>query len=201
VFAEAGAGRRHSDDAAGNAGCRTCRWPGRSRSSAWRSSGSSGGSTLVMILPTDLFPRRCGVGTVGGARGAGRGTRRRGPRADSRGTSWTTGLAMLRCWRSRGRCMLAAFCRDSGDGEGHPSADWRENMKITEVRTRAIEWRGGMTVPLPPHFCTNPMDSLGARRRRRWGVVHVSRLGAGVETSSPTTGSWASGNRPRWPPR
>lgn len=33
-------------------------------------------------------------------------------------------------------------------------------MKITEIRTRAIEWRG-QTVPLPPHFCTNPMDVLG----------------------------------------
>jgi L-rhamnonate dehydratase len=33
-------------------------------------------------------------------------------------------------------------------------------MKITEVRTRAIEWRG-KTVPLPAHFCTNPMDILG----------------------------------------
>jgi len=32
-------------------------------------------------------------------------------------------------------------------------------MKITEVRTRAIEWRG-KTVPLPPHFCTNPMDII-----------------------------------------
>jgi L-alanine-DL-glutamate epimerase-like enolase superfamily enzyme len=32
-------------------------------------------------------------------------------------------------------------------------------MKITDVRTRAIEWRG-KTVPLPPHFCTNPMDII-----------------------------------------
>ncbi|MPZ21469.1 MAG: L-rhamnonate dehydratase [Luteitalea sp.] len=32
-------------------------------------------------------------------------------------------------------------------------------MKITEVRTRVVEWRG-KTVPLPPHFCTNPMDLL-----------------------------------------
>jgi L-alanine-DL-glutamate epimerase-like enolase superfamily enzyme len=32
-------------------------------------------------------------------------------------------------------------------------------MKITEVRTRAVQWRG-KTVPLPPHFCTNPMDLL-----------------------------------------
>ena len=30
-------------------------------------------------------------------------------------------------------------------------------MKITEIRTRVVEWRGP-TVPLPPHFCTNPMD-------------------------------------------
>jgi len=30
-------------------------------------------------------------------------------------------------------------------------------VKITEVRARVIEWRG-QTAPLPPHFCTNPMD-------------------------------------------
>ncbi len=48
-------------------------------------------------------------------------------------------------------------------------------MKITNVRTRVVEWRG-KTVPLPPHFCTNPMDQIqpavaaaasgGAGRRR-----------------------------------
>ena len=32
-------------------------------------------------------------------------------------------------------------------------------MKITEVRTRVVQWKG-KTVPLPPHFCTNPMDLL-----------------------------------------
>jgi L-rhamnonate dehydratase len=32
-------------------------------------------------------------------------------------------------------------------------------MKIKEIRTRAVRWRG-KTVPLPPHFCTNPMDVL-----------------------------------------
>jgi L-alanine-DL-glutamate epimerase-like enolase superfamily enzyme len=32
-------------------------------------------------------------------------------------------------------------------------------MKITNVRTRVVEWRG-KTVPLPPHFCTNPMDLM-----------------------------------------
>ncbi|RYM13845.1 L-rhamnonate dehydratase [Sphingobium cupriresistens] len=30
-------------------------------------------------------------------------------------------------------------------------------MKITEIRTRVVQWEGE-TVPLPPHFCTNPMD-------------------------------------------
>src|SRR6202043_1149554 len=32
-------------------------------------------------------------------------------------------------------------------------------MKITEVRTRVVEWRGP-TQPLQPHQCTNPMDLL-----------------------------------------
>jgi L-rhamnonate dehydratase len=32
-------------------------------------------------------------------------------------------------------------------------------MKIKEIRTRAVRWRG-KTIPLPPHFCTNPMDLL-----------------------------------------
>jgi len=32
-------------------------------------------------------------------------------------------------------------------------------MKITEIRTRVVRWRG-KTVLLPQHFCTNPMDLL-----------------------------------------
>jgi L-rhamnonate dehydratase len=32
-------------------------------------------------------------------------------------------------------------------------------MKIKEIRTRVVRWRG-KTVPLPSHFCTNPMDVL-----------------------------------------
>jgi L-alanine-DL-glutamate epimerase-like enolase superfamily enzyme len=32
-------------------------------------------------------------------------------------------------------------------------------MKITEIRTRVVQWEGE-TVALPPHFCTNPMDLL-----------------------------------------
>ena len=32
-------------------------------------------------------------------------------------------------------------------------------MKIQEIRTRVVCWKG-KTVSLPPHFCTNPMDLL-----------------------------------------
>jgi L-rhamnonate dehydratase len=32
-------------------------------------------------------------------------------------------------------------------------------VKITEIRTRVARWKGKI-VPLPPHFCTNPMDLL-----------------------------------------
>ncbi|HVI76745.1 MAG TPA: hypothetical protein VM715_00985 [Candidatus Acidoferrum sp.] len=32
-------------------------------------------------------------------------------------------------------------------------------MKIAEIRSRVVRWRGKAD-PLPPHFCTNPMDML-----------------------------------------
>jgi L-rhamnonate dehydratase len=54
-------------------------------------------------------------------------------------------------------------------------------MKITEIRTRVVQWRG-KTVPLPPHFCTNPMDlvspmlsraTMGTFTFHGWLVVEV----------------------------
>src|SRR5919106_3621175 len=52
-------------------------------------------------------------------------------------------------------------------------------MKITEVRSRVVEWRG-RTVPPAPHFCTNPMDllalpadSMAAFRFHGWLIVEV----------------------------
>ncbi len=52
-------------------------------------------------------------------------------------------------------------------------------MKITEVRTRVVEWRGP-TVPPQPHFCTNPMDllalpndSMAGFRFHGWLIVEV----------------------------
>jgi L-rhamnonate dehydratase len=51
-------------------------------------------------------------------------------------------------------------------------------MKIKEIRTRVVQWRGE-TAPLPPHFCTNPMDLLLQETSMRtftfhdWLVVEV----------------------------
>jgi L-alanine-DL-glutamate epimerase-like enolase superfamily enzyme len=52
-------------------------------------------------------------------------------------------------------------------------------MKITDIRTRVVEWRG-KTVPPQPHFCTNPVDlldmpidAMGPFRFHSWLVVEV----------------------------
>jgi len=52
-------------------------------------------------------------------------------------------------------------------------------MKITEVRTRVVQWEGE-TAPLPPHFCTNPMDlvtfrepSMGNFAFHGWLLVEI----------------------------
>jgi L-rhamnonate dehydratase len=52
-------------------------------------------------------------------------------------------------------------------------------MKIKKIRTRVFRWRG-KTTPLPPHFCTNPMDllelpqaSMGTFTFHGWLVVEV----------------------------
>jgi L-rhamnonate dehydratase len=52
-------------------------------------------------------------------------------------------------------------------------------MRIKEIRTRVLRWRG-KTVPLPPHFCTNPMDllqldaaSMGTFTFHEWLLVEI----------------------------
>ncbi|HWB84378.1 MAG TPA: L-rhamnonate dehydratase [Bryobacteraceae bacterium] len=52
-------------------------------------------------------------------------------------------------------------------------------MKITEVRTRVVEWKGATVAP-QPHFCTNPMDllmlpsdSMASFRFYGWLIVEV----------------------------
>ena len=126
--------------------------------------GQQSWSTLVMVLPTDLFPQTyCRIGR--------RPCRFR--RSDGRDCLRATGRLLVgsRLWirhgishrghtayrgvsdysRSRSRCF--AFAAET-EFELRGSS-----MKITEIRTRVLRWRG-KTVPLPPHFCTNPMDLL-----------------------------------------
>lgn len=68
-------------------------------------------------------------------------------------------------------------------------------MKITEIRTRVIEWRGE-TTPLPAHFCTNALDlvafrqsSMGSFAFYSWLLVEVTTdtglLGLGNAALSP----------------
>lgn len=52
-------------------------------------------------------------------------------------------------------------------------------MKITEVRTRVVEWKGKTVTP-QPHFCTNPMDlldlpqdSMSSFRFYGWLIVEI----------------------------
>lgn len=52
-------------------------------------------------------------------------------------------------------------------------------MKITGVRTRVVEWKGP-TAPVPPHYCTNPLDlvappesSMQGFRFHGWLIVEV----------------------------
>jgi L-rhamnonate dehydratase len=53
-------------------------------------------------------------------------------------------------------------------------------VKITEVRTRVVEWRE-QTVPPQPHFCTNPVDlldlptdAMGSFRFHSWLIVEIA---------------------------
>ena len=68
-------------------------------------------------------------------------------------------------------------------------------MKITEVRTRVVEWHGP-TVPPEPHFCTNPMDLLALEvdamagfRFHGWLIVEImtdaGHVGIGNAALSP----------------
>ncbi|HEV2500044.1 MAG TPA: L-rhamnonate dehydratase [Terriglobia bacterium] len=68
-------------------------------------------------------------------------------------------------------------------------------MKITEVRTRVVEWRG-KTVPPQPHFYTNPMnildlstDNQGAFHFHSWLIVEIAsdsgEVGIGNAALSP----------------
>ena len=68
-------------------------------------------------------------------------------------------------------------------------------MKITEVRTRVVEWRGP-SVPPQPHFCTNPIDvldlggdAMAGFRFHGWLIVEIftdsGHVGIGNAALSP----------------
>jgi L-alanine-DL-glutamate epimerase-like enolase superfamily enzyme len=68
-------------------------------------------------------------------------------------------------------------------------------MKITDIRTRVVEWRGE-TVPPQPHFCTNPIDllqlgndSMAGFRFYGWLIVELftdsGHVGIGNAALSP----------------
>ena len=68
-------------------------------------------------------------------------------------------------------------------------------MKITDVRTRVVEWRGP-TVPPQSHFCTNPMDllalpadAMAGFRFHGWLIVEIftdaGHVGIGNAALSP----------------
>lgn len=68
-------------------------------------------------------------------------------------------------------------------------------MKITEIRTRVVEWRGKTVAP-QPHFCTNPMDllalpsdSMSGFRFYGWLIVEIftdsGHVGIGNAALSP----------------
>jgi L-rhamnonate dehydratase len=60
-------------------------------------------------------------------------------------------------------------------------------MKITEVRTRVVQWKGE-TAPLPPHFCTNPMDLVAFRAPSMGNFAFHSWLLVEIFTDSGLVG-------------
>jgi len=52
-------------------------------------------------------------------------------------------------------------------------------LRIQEIRTRVVRWKG-KTVPLPGHFCTNPMDLVAEK------IERAARSSAGSPASMST---------------
>jgi MFS family permease len=146
--------------------------------------GQQSWSTLVMVLPTDLFPRQV-VGSVAGLVGFG-GAMGGIAFGQFVGYLLDHGFGYGIVFALAGTFHVAAFVLILVTV---PSVQpltlerktelLRLGMKIKEIRTRVVSWRG-KTVPLPPHFCTNPMDLLDLRQASMsaftfhgWLVVEV----------------------------
>ena len=69
-------------------------------------------------------------------------------------------------------------------------------MKITDIRTRVVEWHGP-TVPPQPHFCTNPMDLLAIESDAMAGFRFHGWLIAEVMTDAGHVGIGNAALAPR----
>jgi ACS family hexuronate transporter-like MFS transporter len=157
--------------------------------------GQQSWSTLVMIVPTDLFERRivasvAGLVGFGGAMGGLLMNQIAGRLLDL-GFGYQTGVFDRRSLAHHR--VRRHPDRDSAHHSHRQKAD--RFMKITEVRTRVVEWRGP-TVPPQPHFCTNPMDLLSLSqdamagfRFHGWVIVEIftdaGHVGIGNAALSP----------------
>ena len=141
-------------------------------------------SGLIMTLPADIFPLSA-VGSVAGLIGFGGaiGGAIFGVVAGfllSHGFGY--GTLFLYRWNLSPHRFFGhpASGRQGAAAQDHRSTTNREPiMKITEVRTRVVQWEG-KTMPLPPHFCTNPMDlvmfreaSMGNFAFHGWVLVEI----------------------------
>ena len=117
-----------------------------------------------MVLPTDLFPANV-VGSVAGLVGFG-GAMGGIAFGQLVGYLLDHGFGYGVVFSLAGTFHVAAFVIiiltvpvvqifESGAETERPGS-W---MRIKEIRTRVMRWKG-KTVPLPAHFCTNPMDIL-----------------------------------------
>ena len=125
-------------------------------------------SGLVMTLPADIFPLSL-VGTVAGLIGFG-GAIGGAIFGVIAGFLLGHGVSYGALFVSIGTFHLVRLCRhhapgrqNSTDSRHRHKSHWERCMKITEVRTRVVQWEGE-TVPLPPNFCTNPMDLVSFRK-------------------------------------
>src|SRR5689334_5126364 len=98
---------------------------------------------------------------------------------------------------SRWICSYRFACgSDTTIQDQRATGDRDRGMKVTDVRTRVVQWEGE-TVPLPPHFCTNPMDLVAFRKAsmgnfafHNWLLIEIftdkGLVGLGNAALSPT---------------
>ena len=141
-------------------------------------------SGLIMTVPADIFPLSA-VGTVSGLVGFGGaiGGAIFGVVAGyllGHGFGYGTLFVLVGTFHLIGFLAILLFAGKIQPLRIHNHREIESHsMKITEVRTRVVQWEGD-TVSLPPHFCTNPMDlvnfgeaSMGNFAFHGWVLVEI----------------------------